>query len=669
VYGIPQADFILSDTITCANETIFSTYTGNNSSAATYNWDFSSAIATPGIGQGPHTIYWPSAGNHTMSLSVTENGCTSSVHQQSVTVNPVPTSDFNIGALLSCAGSEVPVTYTGNADTSATFNWNWDDATASTGIGMGPHTITSLTGGVVNLSLVVTQNGCSSDTSFGSMYFFDIPTAAFTISDTIGCTGPGYNYTVTYTGSASAAANFIWDFDGGVATPGTGIGPHSVTWANDGPKVITLYVEENGCYSPPVQEMILLQYTPTSFFTVTSQGGCAGNGFIIDYAGNGQANFNYAWNFNGGIANPGTGQGPHSLNYLAPGTYNVTLVVTNLIGCTSSFTATVTEPTALQLATSTTAVSCPSYSDGTATVMPQGGTPVYNIQWFNGTAGSTASNLSAGTYGVTVTDANGCLAFTTVTVSEPMVEQYSINTADVTCFGDGDGVVIVTPAANNAPYTYSLNGGTPQGSGVFNQLAAGTYTLVMTNNNGCLVTDTFSIAEPDALAVVLDPQHILALGESLLLQPAGSGGVQPYSYDWGPNTDINCTNCETPVVSPVFTTAYDLLLTDANGCQVYANTLIVLDKTLDLFVPNVFTPNNDNLNDLLMVYGQGIKDIELRIYDRWGEEIFFSNSISQGWDGTYKGKPLGTDVFVYRLSVTMLDNTQVQKEGSVTLMR
>ncbi len=670
VYTVPTSDFTLSPVNACENENIILTYTGNATPFATYNWNFAGANASPGVGQGPHTLSWTDAGNYSVSLDVTQSGCASTVQTQSITIYDVPTSNFYINAMLACAGTEVSVFYTGTADTSSTFIWDWDDAIPSTGIGMGPHTIYAADGGAVDISLiVVSPNGCVSDTSFDSIYFFDIPTADFTISDSVGCTGANYQYTVTYTGSASPVANYIWDFDGGVATPGTGPGPHSVEWAVDGPKVITLFVEENGCFSAPVQQMILLQYTPTAFFTINAQGGCSGNGYIIEYTGNGQANFSYDWNFGGGTANPGVGQGPHYLNFSAPGTYNLTLVVTNFIGCTTTFTASIVEPDPLVLPVSITNITCPGYTDGTATVSPAGGAGFYTYLWSTGATSNTISNLSPGTYFVTVTDINGCMSWQSITITDPLPETFSVIPGDVTCFGDADGLVMISTSGNNDPYQFSLNGNPPQSSGTFSGLAAGNYDFVITNANGCVYNDSFTISQPDILGVTLESQIILELGQSVILDPLVFGGIPPYSFDWGPDDHISCDNCESPTADPVFTTTYDVLIADANGCQTYATVIIILDKNIHIFVPNVFTPNNDNLNDLLYVFGEGIKDIELRVYDRWGEEIFITNNMTEGWDGTYKGKALNSDVFIYRLSVTLLDNTQIQKDGSVTLVR
>jgi gliding motility-associated-like protein len=87
------------------------------------------------------------------------------------------------------------------------------------------------------------------------------------------------------------------------------------------------------------------------------------------------------------------------------------------------------------------------------------------------------------------------------------------------------------------------------------------------------------------------------------------------------------------------------------------------------FYPQLFPPNRDGLNDILYVRGSGIRDIALSIYNRWGEKVFESHNISDGWDGTFKGKPLDSAVFVYYLEVTFTNGDHATNKGNVTLIR
>jgi gliding motility-associated-like protein len=125
-----------------------------------------------------------------------------------------------------------------------------------------------------------------------------------------------------------------------------------------------------------------------------------------------------------------------------------------------------------------------------------------------------------------------------------------------------------------------------------------------------------------------------------------------------------------------------LFATDANGCTNSEGTLIVVvdtfDPNLDCFVtyyiPNAFTPNGDGYNDLFFIYGRGVEEMRLRIFNRWGELIFETTDQSQGWDGTYRGELLNPDVFVYELRMNFCDGSRLDsgnsfRKGSVTLIR
>jgi gliding motility-associated-like protein len=88
-----------------------------------------------------------------------------------------------------------------------------------------------------------------------------------------------------------------------------------------------------------------------------------------------------------------------------------------------------------------------------------------------------------------------------------------------------------------------------------------------------------------------------------------------------------------------------------------------------IYVPNIFSPNNDGSNDVLYVHGQGITELQLTIYDRWGELVFETTDMAQGWDGWYKGKVMDNAVFVYYLKATFYTGEQVTKKGNITLLK
>jgi gliding motility-associated-like protein len=115
---------------------------------------------------------------------------------------------------------------------------------------------------------------------------------------------------------------------------------------------------------------------------------------------------------------------------------------------------------------------------------------------------------------------------------------------------------------------------------------------------------------------------------------------------------------------------YMLTVTDAStGCFTIDSLVVYVIEDFDIFLPNGFSPNGDNVNDIFLLRGRGIKDFILNVYDRWGELIFTSNNLNYGWDGTFNSKPLMSGTYVYTLSYTNFKNVNKFTKGNLTLIR
>jgi gliding motility-associated-like protein len=147
----------------------------------------------------------------------------------------------------------------------------------------------------------------------------------------------------------------------------------------------------------------------------------------------------------------------------------------------------------------------------------------------------------------------------------------------------------------------------------------------------------------------------------------GSGGV---SYTWSPPAGLSCTNCQFPVATPSVTTVYTLTVTDANGCTDSDTVTVFVDIACgEIFVPNAFSPNGDNANDTFYVRGNCIKFMQFEIYNRWGEKVFSSTDPAKGWDGTWRGEKCEAATFTYFLRATLIDDTQINKQGTISLVK
>ena len=141
-----------------------------------------------------------------------------------------------------------------------------------------------------------------------------------------------------------------------------------------------------------------------------------------------------------------------------------------------------------------------------------------------------------------------------------------------------------------------------------------------------------------------------------------------YNYIWQPSLYLTCSTCDSTTSTPLEDITYYVEFTDSNGCKTM-DTITISVEYFPVFIPNGFSPNNDGYNDLLLVRGSGIQSIYLQIFDRYGNLIYETKDIREGWDGKYKGKDLNSGVYIYNLEVQYTNNKIEQKKGTITLFR
>jgi len=358
---------------------------------------------------------------------------------------------------------------------------------------------------------------------------------------------------------------------------------------------------------------------------------------------------------------------------LAPGSYTIT-VLDNTSGCSSVSASTITiDPVAnapVVTLVSSTAVTCNGGNDGELEISISGGTAPYAIVW-NPNVGSTTTleNLAAGSYSVNVTDDAGCSTSATFTVGSPNALLVNGTSTNVLC-GIADGTITTAVTGGTAPYTYAW---TPNGetSTSLSGLAAGAYSVQVTDDNGCTASQNFTLTTIGNLPVDIDPSYVeIEAGESVVLTATGGD-----NYVWTPTTGLSCTNCPNPTANPTVTTTYYVSASDDNGCTGGDSSLVVIKLACgDLFVPTIFSPNGTgpDANNKLCVFGTAscIEDLKFQIYNRWGELVFETTDIDTCWDGNYKDKPANSGIFVYRLYVKLYNNDEpIDISGNTTLVR
>lgn len=327
----------------------------------------------------------------------------------------------------------------------------------------------------------------------------------------------------------------------------------------------------------------------------------------------GTAPFTYLWSHNNATTSIVTG--------LAAGTYNVQVKDAN--NCIKTEQIVVTQPNVLTGVITSKNVSCNATFTGEATISVTGGTAPYQYSWNNGITTATNNGLRPGTFSVTVTDANGCTINKSVVISEPTVLTVSTTETKAGCNGATTNSVIATAAGGTQPYTYLWSNGLTTANA--DNLAPGTYTLMVTDANGCTVTETVSVIATANLSLSFNQKNISCNGlTNGSLSAIVSGGKAPFTYSWSTgsiNTTINNLGVGT----------YTLTVTDGYGCSA--------TETANITQPNVLSATHQQTN--VNCYGLSDGSISLTVSGGTAPYIYQWNngfktaSLNQIPAGTY----------------------------------
>jgi gliding motility-associated-like protein len=365
--------------------------------------------------------------------------------------------------------------------------------------------------------------------------------------------------------------------------------------------------------------------------------------------------YTYTW------SNSSTQEDPINLS---AGSYSVTVTDNN--GCTATHTAAVSQPTALQVVLQSTDIACHGDVSASITSTTTGGTPAYNYTWTNGAITEDINNLPAGTYTLTVTDRNLCTVNSSITITEPDEISFTYEVTDVTCFGLEDGYVTLSTQGGSGIINATWVGGVYPDNNLTG-LRADNFTIILSDENGCDTSFAFNVSQPDSIFVNISPLDTLKVGQPDTIIAAAYTNPGVTSYLWEPSQGLSCTDCINPEVTAYYDTKYTLTV-DNNGCTATDTVWVYVDGRI-FYVPNAFSPNGDDQNDILYVYAEGVKKIIWSVYNRWGEVVFSSTDISLGWDGRLNGEVLQPGVFVIDIYIEFLDLTAQRKTQSVILLR
>lgn len=256
----------------------------------------------------------------------------------------------------------------------------------------------------------------------------------------------------------------------------------------------------------------------------------------------------------------------------------------------------------------------------------------------------------SGTYTKSLIGACGCDS--TITLNLTIQDAITVSISDTICEGQ----------------SYTLPDGLEVSTG-------GTYTSILNTAQNCDSIITIQLVEiqaPTSAEVYIVPDPAVTVEGAAILLNVVSNQTPPLRYEWSPADGLSCNDCPAPEFNGVRSSTYQVTITDANGCTAIASTNVEVLENYPIYIPNAFSPNGDNINDVWEILGNkaAIERWEIQIFDRWGEMVYKSKSLDFQWNGVFRGKPVHNGVYTYVLKI--VGNNQSSSKvfsGTITVLK
>jgi len=636
-----------SVTITAAGAPVASAMVNSNTSCSS---PMGNATASATGGATPYTYLWSpsggnsptasnlSAGNYTVTVT-DANNCSSTASVSITAPSSVVASAMINNNASACANS-------GNATGSATsgsppYTYSWapsggTNATASN-LSAGSYTVT------------VTDNSSCSD---NAQITITAPAALSQTNSSTMATCGGSNGTASVVVSGgNTPYTYSWSPSGG----------SNATASNLSAATYTVLIQDADLCSLTAAVIVSNAPGETITFSNITDPLCRGasTGSAMANVSGGSAPYTYSWAPSGG-ANA-------IASNLSAATYTVTVHDAN--NCPATASVTITQPAAGVSVTTggITNLACSGDNDGSAIATPAGGTTPYNYVWTPmGGNSPVASNLTSGTYTITVTDAGGCSASATATIN-------STNPSPVVSFM-ADTVKGCAPMCTEFKDLSTISSGTIQswawnfGNGItsaqqdteicFNNTGAYNVGLTVTSNMGCSSTiakhNLINVFSYPVAAFTFGPQptNIMNPQISFADKSTDAYGISGWLWTFGDLGDSVSSNKNTThTYIDTGTYCATLRVTNTKGCTDSTTQCLIIQPQFTLYIPSGFSPNGDELNDVFKPIGEGMESYTMNIFNRWGNKVFTTSDIKTGWNGRIGSTPGPQDVYIYDIEV------------------
>ncbi|MEM6964974.1 MAG: PKD domain-containing protein [Bacteroidota bacterium] len=650
VHAPPVTDFTYTPSIICNTETVTfeSTSTADPDTVIAWNWTIENNTYTDSVISHQFT----SPGTYTVTLeTISDFGCVSST-QQTITVNEIPTVEAGDDVFI-CLQETAPLNASVQIQDPVTFSWSPINDLSCADC---PDPIASPAATTMYYVTATSSSGCTSVDSV-QVEVSTLPQPEVIISpDTTICEGESVTISADLNQQTSS-----WSWDS--ASPGLTCYT-CPTPAASPTETTTYYVTiftPEGCSA---SDSLTVTVISSEDLIDGSPAICFGDSVQLQI----DAGTNVLWQPATGLSCadcPNPMASPDSTTI-----YSVTALVAGQCTITDEITVTVVTDDLIEAGEDQTVC------DGDSITLTGNYPPVGTSEWvFNGNTVATNEPTPTimptenGDY-ILIVDVNGCELRDTMSVE--IIERAEIFAEDIIiCQGDTAFLTVMGDA--DTYLWFGADGLSDPNSATPWVIPNETTTyLVAGALNGC-TSDTLevNVEVVENPEITMPPVQFFDDGDPIQVEASVSGNGN-LTYSWSPATDLSCTNCLNPTATLEDDATYTLTVTNETGCLDTASTTlrrVFICHTGLIHVPNAFSPNDDGNNDRFNVWSD-LEITTVRIYNRWGELLFEDKSGQQGWDGTYKGKKLNRDVFIYYIEAYCEFNRKtLVKTGDVTLVR
>ena len=640
---------------------------------AGYNWSgpngFSSSLQYPTIANASTA----NSGNYFVTATV--NGCASSASSIDITVNPIPSSPVVSSNSPLCQGSTISLNAASIAG--ATYSWTGPNGFSSSLQNPTITNATTINSGVY--SVTATVNGCMSSASSINVTINPIPPAPILSSNSPACTGSN----VSLNASAINGASYNWSGPNGFTS--TQQNPLLINIAPANAGTYTAFVSVNGCLSANASTVVNINPTPNAPTASNNSAICEGS--TLNLSVSNIANATYSWTGPNGFT--ASAQNP-SISNTSPansGQYQVSATVNGCTSAAGNTAVVINQRSAVNAGNNqTVCITSPSINlsgtvtggsnsgiwatNGTGSFSPSNGNlnAIYNPSNSDRAAGSVLLTL-------TVTN-NGTCPANSSSVAITFAAAPSANAGKDTAICSNENLILNGKVSNATGGIWNTNGSgnfSPSNTNLnatfypaSSDLGKGNVMLTLTTTG-----NAYCPADSKSIVVILKPAPFVNAGAdktiienySATFNPIVSG--QGLNIVWTPPNYLDNATILNPTCSPKTDMTYTITVIDNNGCSATDDLSI---KVLKMpVIPNVFTPNNDGINDTWQIkWLAGFTDCGVEIYNRYGQLIYQSTGYNKAWDGTMNGKPVPAATYYYIIN---LKNNLKPLSGFVDIVR